>query len=48
MLEARRARREEPAGALPPEPAASHASTHPTGQTDPEDEALLADWSVSR
>jgi RNA polymerase sigma-70 factor (ECF subfamily) len=43
MLEARRARREEPAGTLPPEPAAPHASTHPTSQADPEDEALLAD-----
>ncbi|MEV4383340.1 sigma-70 family RNA polymerase sigma factor [Streptosporangium sp. NPDC049644] len=43
MLEARRARREESAGALPPEPAAPHASTHPTGRADPEDEALLAD-----
>jgi len=43
MLEARRARREEPAGALPPEPEAAHASTHPAGQGDPEDEALLAD-----
>lgn len=43
MLEARRARREESAGALPPEPAGPHASTHPTGQADPEEEALLAD-----
>ncbi|GAA4571497.1 sigma-70 family RNA polymerase sigma factor [Planotetraspora kaengkrachanensis] len=43
MLEARRNRREESAGALPPEPAAPHASIHPTGQADPEDEALLAD-----
>ncbi|MEU4226157.1 sigma-70 family RNA polymerase sigma factor [Nonomuraea sp. NPDC026600] len=43
MLEARRTRREESAGALPPEPAESHASTRPTGQADPEDEALLAD-----
>lgn len=43
MLEARRTRREESAGALPPEPAAPHASTHPTSQADPEDEALLAD-----
>ncbi|WP_414639109.1 sigma factor [Actinophytocola sp.] len=38
MLEARRARREEPAGALPPEPAAPHA-----GPVDPEGDALLAD-----
>ncbi|MBB6347729.1 RNA polymerase sigma-70 factor (ECF subfamily) [Nonomuraea muscovyensis] len=44
MLEARRARREESAGALPPEPADPHAtSIHPTGQAGPEDEALLAD-----
>ncbi|WP_326557837.1 sigma-70 family RNA polymerase sigma factor [Micromonospora sp. NBC_01796] len=42
MLEARRARREEPVGALPPEPATPHATT-PTGPVDPEDEALLAD-----
>ncbi|MET8340576.1 hypothetical protein ABZV14_43980 [Streptosporangium canum] len=40
---ARRTRREESAGALPPEPAGPHASTHPTSQADPEDEALLAD-----
>src|SRR3990170_2989098 len=32
-LEARQARREEPAGALPPEPAAPH----PTSPVDPED-----------
>ncbi|MDI5977885.1 sigma-70 family RNA polymerase sigma factor [Amycolatopsis magusensis] len=37
MLEARRARREEAAGALPPEPAPE------IGSTGPEDEALLAD-----
>ncbi|MBA9005796.1 sigma-70 family RNA polymerase sigma factor [Thermomonospora cellulosilytica] len=43
MLEARRARREESAGALPPEPAAPHASPHPSGRAGPEDEALLAD-----
>lgn len=43
MLEARRARREESAGALPPEPTVPHASIHPAGQADPEDEALLAD-----
>ncbi|MEV4622972.1 sigma-70 family RNA polymerase sigma factor [Asanoa sp. NPDC049573] len=40
MLEARRVRREEPAGALPPEPP---PAPHPTGQVDPENEALLAD-----
>ena len=43
MLEARRSRREEPAGALPPEPAGPHVYAHPTGPGDPEDEALLAD-----
>ncbi|WP_327581472.1 sigma-70 family RNA polymerase sigma factor [Nonomuraea sp. NBC_00507] len=43
MLEARRNRREDSAGALPPEPAAPHASIHPAGQAGPEDEALLAD-----
>ncbi|MET8054295.1 sigma factor [Streptosporangium sp. NPDC005286] len=43
MLEARWTRREKSAGTLPPEPAAPHASTHPAGQADPEDEALLAD-----
>ncbi|MFI6291189.1 sigma-70 family RNA polymerase sigma factor [Nonomuraea sp. NPDC050790] len=46
MLEARRARHEESAGALPPEPtesAAPRASLHPPGQAGPEDEALLAD-----
>ncbi|MEU6432074.1 sigma-70 family RNA polymerase sigma factor [Microbispora sp. NPDC046973] len=43
MLEARRTRREESAGALPPEPAAPHASLHPASQAGPEDEALLAD-----
>lgn len=43
MLEARRARREDAAGALPPEPAAPHVSVHPAGQAGPEDEALLAD-----
>src|ERR1700733_9070432 len=32
MLESRRARREEPAGALPPEPAERHASLRPAGQ----------------
>ncbi|MEU4576279.1 MULTISPECIES: sigma-70 family RNA polymerase sigma factor [Nonomuraea] len=42
MLEARRARREEPAGALPPEPAAPPPSGHPARAT-PEDETLLAD-----
>ncbi|WP_166353214.1 sigma-70 family RNA polymerase sigma factor [Phytoactinopolyspora limicola] len=43
MLEARRARHEEPAGTLPPESTAPHASTHTTGPIDPEHEALLAD-----
>ncbi|MFC4115030.1 sigma-70 family RNA polymerase sigma factor [Nonomuraea zeae] len=43
MLEARRSRREESAGALPPEPADQHASIHPVGEAGPEDEALLAD-----
>ncbi|QYC38179.1 putative ECF RNA polymerase sigma factor SigI [Nonomuraea coxensis DSM 45129] len=43
MLEARRTRREDAAGALPPEPDAAHASTRPAGQAGPEDEALLAD-----
>ncbi|WP_199434710.1 sigma-70 family RNA polymerase sigma factor [Qaidamihabitans albus] len=43
MLEARRARREEPTGALPPEPATSDASTDPTRQATPEEDALLAD-----
>ena len=42
-LESRLARREEPAGALPPEPAGLHASLRPVGQAGPEDEALLAD-----
>jgi RNA polymerase sigma-70 factor (ECF subfamily) len=40
MLEARRARREESAGALPPEPAAPRPSVRPD---HPEEEALLAD-----
>ncbi|MEV0612830.1 sigma-70 family RNA polymerase sigma factor [Nonomuraea sp. NPDC050404] len=43
MLEARRNRREESAGALPPEPAGAHTGTHPAGRAGPEDEALLAD-----
>ncbi|MFI9560215.1 sigma-70 family RNA polymerase sigma factor [Nonomuraea endophytica] len=51
MLEARRNRREESAGALPPEPARPHTGIHPdihpsihrNGQAGPEDEALLAD-----
>ncbi|MEV4167554.1 sigma-70 family RNA polymerase sigma factor [Nonomuraea dietziae] len=43
MLEARRARREDAAGALPPEPATPQPSIHPNGQAVPEDEALLAD-----
>src|ERR1700723_1621820 len=40
-LESRRARREEPTGALPPEPAERHASLRPAGQGGPEDEGLL-------
>jgi RNA polymerase sigma-70 factor (ECF subfamily) len=43
MLESRKARREEPTGALPPDPAAPGTSTHPSVRTGPEDEALLAD-----
>ncbi|MFI6984893.1 sigma-70 family RNA polymerase sigma factor [Embleya sp. NPDC050154] len=43
MLEARRNRREESAGALPPEPEAPHATIRPTGPSGPEDETLLAD-----
>jgi len=43
MLESRRARRGEPAGARPPEPAELHASLQPASQAGPEDEALLAD-----
>ena len=43
MLASRRARREEPAGTLPPEPAELHASLRPASQAGPEDEALLAD-----
>lgn len=46
MLEARRNRREEPAGTLPAEPHAQHAQRagiRPNGQDGPEDEALLAD-----
>ncbi|MER7212756.1 sigma-70 family RNA polymerase sigma factor [Streptosporangium sp. NPDC000239] len=43
MLETRRARREESAGALPPEPAEPRPSTHPVGQATPEEETLLAD-----
>ncbi|MCO5975043.1 sigma-70 family RNA polymerase sigma factor [Actinoallomurus soli] len=43
MLETRRARREEPAGAVPPDPAVPHAGPDPAGQAGPEDEALLAD-----
>ena len=42
MLESRRVRREEPAGALPPEPSAPDANAHPAA-AGPEDEALLAD-----
>ncbi|GAA1578862.1 RNA polymerase sigma factor SigJ [Actinomadura kijaniata] len=40
MLQARRAQREESAGALPPEP---DVDVHPTGRAGPEDEALLSD-----
>ncbi|MEU8136888.1 sigma-70 family RNA polymerase sigma factor [Streptodolium elevatio] len=43
MLEARRARREDAAGALPPEPEAPHPSPHPDGPATPEDEAVTAD-----
>jgi RNA polymerase sigma factor (sigma-70 family) len=43
MLESRRARREQPAGALLPEPAELHVSLRPAGRPGPEDEALLAD-----
>ncbi|MEV0659797.1 sigma-70 family RNA polymerase sigma factor [Actinomadura luteofluorescens] len=43
QLEARRSRREDATGALPPEPGTSHARVHPVGEADPEDEALLAD-----
>ncbi len=43
MLEARRARREDPDGALPTEPAAAPSGLRPSGPTSPEDEALLAD-----
>ncbi|MEU6673971.1 sigma-70 family RNA polymerase sigma factor [Streptomyces sp. NPDC046925] len=44
MLEARKARREEPAGSLPPEPTAPHVPAHSHGgQAGPEDQTLLAD-----
>ncbi|WP_338758197.1 sigma-70 family RNA polymerase sigma factor [Nocardia vulneris] len=43
MLEARRVRREESAGALPPEPAVPAADLRHTAPTGPENEALLAD-----
>ncbi|MFI6518083.1 sigma-70 family RNA polymerase sigma factor [Spirillospora sp. NPDC050679] len=43
MLEARRSRREEPAGALPPEPDAPQPGVRSADQPGPEDEALLAD-----
>ncbi|MGW6054239.1 sigma-70 family RNA polymerase sigma factor [Streptomyces sp. NPDC055189] len=47
MLEARKARREDPAGALPPEPAAPHVPAQPGGrpggQAGPEEQTLLAD-----
>src|SRR3984957_17525085 len=36
-------RREERAGARPPEPAELHASLRPASRAGPEDEALLAD-----
>src|SRR6202042_252572 len=39
MLASRRARREEPAGALPPEPAELHANLSPVRPGSPEDEA---------
>src|ERR1700727_3623518 len=41
-LESRRARREEPAGALPPEPAGPHARLPPVGPAGPEGEGALA------
>ncbi|MFF4237788.1 sigma-70 family RNA polymerase sigma factor [Actinomadura geliboluensis] len=43
MMEARRSRPEDAAGALPPEPAAPQAGVRPVGQAGPEDQALLAD-----
>ncbi|GGT64459.1 sigma-70 family RNA polymerase sigma factor [Actinomadura citrea] len=43
QLEARRSRREDATGALPPEPRTPQARVHPVGEADPEDEALLAD-----
>ncbi|MVZ99006.1 sigma-70 family RNA polymerase sigma factor [Actinomadura sp. LD22] len=44
MLEARRSRREEAVGALPPEPGTAHTGVAPApGRGDPEDEALLTD-----
>ncbi|GAA2146229.1 sigma-70 family RNA polymerase sigma factor [Actinomadura napierensis] len=43
MMEARRSRPEDAAGALPPEPRTPQARVHPVAQADPEDEALLAD-----
>ncbi|WP_242895545.1 sigma-70 family RNA polymerase sigma factor [Actinomadura litoris] len=43
MLEARRNRREDATGALPAEPQPRHASSRPTGQDGPEEEAVLAD-----
>ncbi|MEV0385817.1 sigma factor-like helix-turn-helix DNA-binding protein [Nonomuraea sp. NPDC050643] len=42
-MEARRSRREDATGALPPEPRTPQARVHPVGRADPEDEALLAD-----
>jgi RNA polymerase sigma-70 factor (ECF subfamily) len=43
QLEARRSRREDATGALPPEPRTPQARVHPVGEADPEDEAMLAD-----
>jgi RNA polymerase sigma factor (sigma-70 family) len=43
ILEARRARREDPAGELPPEPAEPQPGTRLKGPADPENEMLLAD-----
>ncbi|GGV27481.1 DNA-directed RNA polymerase sigma-70 factor [Streptomyces longisporoflavus] len=44
MLEARKARREDPTGTLPPEPTAPHMPAQPSGQAaGPEDQTLLAD-----
>jgi RNA polymerase sigma-70 factor (ECF subfamily) len=43
MLEARRARREDSAGAQPPEPDAPPPDIRPADRSGPEDEAVLAD-----